>query len=113
MNQAKLNKMNKSANNSVNISGVDSRQVYLIVPPVWIVHLPVLNWTSFGKFMKGRVHEYNGPARLIFFREIPEPTPEDPNKVIRIAIAQTLIPSGIQDAILLFTIAPKNGDTRS
>lgn len=30
---------------------------------------------TLGKFMKGRVHEYQGPATLTFFREEPDPLP--------------------------------------
>jgi hypothetical protein len=63
---------------------------------------------SLGKFMKGRIHEYQGPAQLLFFREQPDPTPEDPDRVIRIPIAQTQIPPGVQEAILILTIAPKD-----
>lgn len=61
---------------------------------------------SLGKFMKGRIHQYEGPAQLIFFREQPEPLPEDPDHMARIPIAFSQIPSGIQEAILIFTAAP-------
>jgi hypothetical protein len=64
---------------------------------------------SLGKFLKGRIHEYVGPARLVFFRERPDPTPAEPNRVARDPVAQTLIPSGLQEVILIFTEAPKNG----
>ncbi|MCZ6672082.1 MAG: hypothetical protein O7C75_04005 [Verrucomicrobia bacterium] len=63
---------------------------------------------SLGKFMKGRIHEYQGPAQLLFFREQPDPTPEDPDRMVRIPIAQTQIPSGVKEAILIFTPVPKN-----
>jgi hypothetical protein len=63
---------------------------------------------SLGKFMKGRVHEYTGQARLTFFRERPEPTPADPNRVVRDPVAQTVIPDGIYEAILIFTASPQD-----
>lgn len=58
---------------------------------------------SLGKFMKGRVHEYEGPARLVFFREVPAPTPNEPDRVERSPVAQALLPAGLEEAILVFT----------
>ena len=58
-----------------------------------------------GKFMKGRVHEYEGPASLVFFREQPDPLPNDPANIKKIPIAQTVIPNGISKAILILTAA--------
>ncbi|MCB1121015.1 MAG: hypothetical protein KJT03_05670 [Verrucomicrobiae bacterium] len=58
---------------------------------------------SLGKFMKGRVHEYEGPARLVFFREVPSPTPTEPDRIVRDPVAQTMLPAGLEEAILVFT----------
>ena len=60
---------------------------------------------SLGKFMKGRIHEYQGPASMTFFREEPDPLPNDPGNLKQVPIAQTIIPSGISEAILILTAA--------
>lgn len=60
---------------------------------------------SLGKFMKGRVHEYQGPATLTFFREELAPLPNDPENTTRIPVARNLIPSGVEKAILILTTA--------
>lgn len=65
---------------------------------------------SLGKFMKGRVHEYQGPASLVFFREEPDPLPNKPENKIRIPVAQTTIPSGIEEALLILTPAGGNSN---
>jgi hypothetical protein len=58
---------------------------------------------SLGKFMKGRAHEYQGPSTLTFFREEPDPLPNDPEHTKRIPVARTLIPSGVENTILILT----------
>lgn len=63
---------------------------------------------SLGKFLKGRVYEYEGPARLVFFRERFDPTPDKTDHIVRLSVAQTSIPSGVSQAILIFTPAPKD-----
>ena len=63
---------------------------------------------SLGKFMKNRVHEYEGSPQLIFFREEPDPTPINPNHLQQIPVAETTIPARVAEAILIFRPATKD-----
>ena len=58
-----------------------------------------------GKYIKGRIHKYSGSSSLNFFREEAAPTSKDPERMVRIPIAQTKIPTGIDTAILFFSAA--------
>ena len=64
-----------------------------------------------GKFMKGPIYAYQGPARLKFFREISAPTIDNPHNIARIVIAQVVIPAGVGKGILIFTPSGVNPDS--
>jgi hypothetical protein len=66
---------------------------------------------SLGKFIKSRVHEYEGPNQLVFFREIPDPAPQDPARIKRMPIGGVTIPANVQEAILIFAPSPTNTST--
>ena len=63
---------------------------------------------SLGKFIKSRVHEYEGPNQLVFFREIPEPIPQDPTRIKRKPVGIIQIPANIEEAVLIFAPSPSN-----
>lgn len=56
-----------------------------------------------GKTVKGPIYEYRGPSQLKFFRNISAPTATDPHNLTRRTIAQAVIPSGLENGILIFT----------
>lgn len=58
---------------------------------------------SLGKFMKGRVHEYQGPRVLTFFREASVAGAQGSSEWVRKPIASIRIPSEVKEAILIFT----------
>ena len=65
-----------------------------------------------GKYIMGPIHDYQGPSQLEFFREISAPTATNPQNLTRRTIAQVVIPSGLEKAILVFTanqVNPESG----
>ena len=56
-----------------------------------------------GKYIKGPIHDYQGPSQLKFFREISAPTATIPQNLARRTIARVVIPSGLDEGILVFT----------
>lgn len=56
-----------------------------------------------GKYIKGPIHAYQGPSQLKFFREISAPTATNPQNLTRRTIARVVIPSGLEEGILVFT----------
>lgn len=58
---------------------------------------------SFGKFSKGRVYEYQGPRVLTFFRDTAIAGAQGSGSWVRKPIASIRIPSGLREAILIFS----------
>ena len=56
-----------------------------------------------GKYVKGPIHDYQGPSQLEFFREISAPTATNPQNLTRRTIARVVISSGMEEGILVFT----------
>ena len=57
---------------------------------------------SFFSSSRSPRHHYSGPNPIVFFRETPEPSPQNPSAVRRVSVAEARIPPGMRDPMLVF-----------
>jgi len=57
---------------------------------------------EFFSSARSKLYEYEGPNPIIFFRETPAPTIEDPNAVYRTKVAELTLPEGGGEFLFIF-----------
>ncbi|MGE9295435.1 MAG: hypothetical protein ACQKBV_04020 [Puniceicoccales bacterium] len=65
----------------------------------------VVSELKFRRVQRSSPIQYHGPNPIVFFREVPAPSPEDATAIERVLVARYEVPSGIDEALLFFRAA--------